>query len=43
MPAGTPAIARLERPDPKEPLKLWHHNGWRQQVIVTDQTGDRSN
>jgi hypothetical protein len=40
MPAGTRVIVRRERPHPGAPLKLWDHNGWRHQVIVTNQTGD---
>jgi hypothetical protein len=40
MPAGTRVIVRRERPHPGAPLKLWDHDGWRHQVIVTNQTGD---
>ena len=42
-PTGCPpapgVIVRRERPHPGAPLKLWDHNGWRHQVIVTNQTG----
>lgn len=40
MPAGTRVIVRREWPHPGAPLKLWDHDGWRHQVIVTNQTGD---
>ena len=40
MPEGTRVIVRRERPHPGAPLKLWDHNGWRHQVIVTNQAGD---
>ncbi len=40
MPQGTRVIVRRERPHPGAQLKLWDHNGWRHQVIVTNQPGD---
>ncbi len=40
MPPGTRVIVRRERPHPGAPLRLWDHDGWRHQVIVTNQTGD---
>jgi hypothetical protein len=40
MPEGTRVIVRRERPHPGAPLKLWDHDGWRHQVIVTNQDGD---
>ncbi|MBW3576159.1 MAG: IS1380 family transposase [Actinobacteria bacterium] len=40
MPEGTRVIVRRERPHPGAQLKLWDHDGWRHQVIVTNQTGD---
>lgn len=40
MPAGARVIVRRERPHPGAPIKLWDHNGWRHQVLVTNQTGD---
>ncbi len=40
MPDGTRVIVRRERPHPGAQLKLWDHNGWRHQVIVTNQGGD---
>ena len=33
-------IVRRERPHPGAPLKLWDHDGWRHQAIITNQTGD---
>ncbi len=39
MPPGTRAIVRRERPHPGAQLRLWDHNGWRHQVIVTNQDG----
>lgn len=40
LPAGSRVIVRRERPHPGAQLKLWDHNGWRHQVIVTNQAGD---
>jgi hypothetical protein len=40
MPEGTRVIVRRERPHPGAQLKLWDHDGWRHQVIVTNQDGD---
>lgn len=40
MPPGTRVIVRRERPHPGAPLRLWDHNGWRHQAIVTNQAGD---
>jgi Transposase DDE domain group 1 len=37
-PAGTRAIVRRERPHPGAQLRLWDHNGWRHQVILTNTT-----
>ncbi len=37
MPLGTRVIVRRERPHPGAQLRLWDHNGWRHQVIVTNQ------
>ena len=39
-PAGTRAIVRRERPHPGAQLRLWDHNGWRHQVILTNTAGD---
>lgn len=39
MPEGTRAIVRREIPHPGAPLKLWDHDGWRHQVVVTNEPG----
>jgi Transposase DDE domain group 1 len=39
-PDGTRAIVRRERPHPGAQLRLWDHNGWRHQVILTNTSGD---
>ena len=39
-PGGTRATCRKERPHPGAQLRLWDHNGWRHQVILTNQEGD---
>lgn len=35
-PAGTRAIVRRERPHPGASLRLWDYNGWRHQVVLTN-------
>ncbi len=40
MPPATRAIVRRERPHPGAQLRLWDHNGWRHQIIVTNQHDD---
>ena len=40
-PAGTRAIVRRERPHPGASLRLWDYDGWRHQVVLTnDDRGD---
>lgn len=39
-PPGTRAICRRERPHPGAQLRLWDHDGWRHQVVVTNSEGD---
>lgn len=39
-PPGTRAIVRRERPHPGAQLRLWDHNGWRHQVVLTNSAGD---
>lgn len=39
-PVGTRAIVRRERPHPGAQLRLWDHNGWRHQVVLTNSAGD---
>jgi hypothetical protein len=35
-PEGTRAIVRRERPHPGASLRLWDYNGWRHQVVLTN-------
>jgi hypothetical protein len=35
-PKGTRAIVRRERPHPGASLRLWDYNGWRHQVVLTN-------
>ena len=35
-PQGTRAIVRRERPHPGATLRLWDYNGWRHQVVLTN-------
>lgn len=35
-PRGTRAIVRRERPHPGASLRLWDYNGWRHQVVLTN-------
>jgi hypothetical protein len=35
-PQGTRAIVRRERPHPGASLRLWDYNGWRHQVVLTN-------
>lgn len=35
-PSGTRAIVRRERPHPGASLRLWDYNGWRHQVVLTN-------
>jgi hypothetical protein len=35
-PQGTRAIVRRERPHPGAALRLWDYNGWRHQVVLTN-------
>lgn len=39
-PPGTRALVRRERAHPGAQLKLWDHDGWRHQVVLTNQSGD---
>jgi hypothetical protein len=40
VPAGTRIIVRRERPHPGAQLRLWDHDGWRHQVLLTNSAGD---
>ena len=40
VPAGTRIIVRRERPHPGAQLRLWDHDGWRHQVLLTNSRGD---
>jgi len=40
MPAGTRVIVRRERPHPGAQLRMWDHDGWRHQVLLTNSRGD---
>jgi hypothetical protein len=40
VPAGTRIIVRRERPHPGAQLRLWDHDGWRHQVLLTSSAGD---
>lgn len=39
IPAGTRIIVRREKPHPGAQLRLWDHDGWRHQVLLTNSTG----
>jgi Transposase DDE domain group 1 len=39
VPAGTRIIVRRERPHQGAQLRLWDHNGWRHQVLLTNSVG----
>ena len=39
VPAGTRVIVRRERPHQGAQLRLWDHDGWRHQVLLTNSTG----
>ncbi len=39
-PPGTRAICRREKPHPGAQLRLWDHDGWRHQVVLTNSEGD---
>lgn len=39
VPAGTRIIVRRERPHQGAQLRLWDHDGWRHQVLLTNSTG----
>jgi Transposase DDE domain group 1 len=39
-PAGTRIIVRREKPHPGAQLRLWDHDGWRHQVLLTNSTGN---
>lgn len=39
VPAGTRIIVRRERPHQGAQLRLWDHNGWRHQVLLTNSAG----
>jgi hypothetical protein len=40
VPAETRIIVRRERPHPGAQLRLWDHDGWRHQVLLTNSRGD---
>jgi hypothetical protein len=40
VPAGTRIIVRREQPHPGAQLRLWDHDGWRHQVLLTNSRGD---
>jgi hypothetical protein len=40
VPAGTRIIVRRERPHQGAQLRLWDHDGWRHQVLLTNSRGD---
>jgi hypothetical protein len=40
MPAGTRIIVRREQPHQGAQLRLWDHDGWRHQVLLTNSRGD---
>jgi hypothetical protein len=40
VPAGTRLIVRRERPHQGAQLRLWDHDGWRHQVLLTNSRGD---
>jgi Transposase DDE domain group 1 len=40
VPTGTRIIVRRERPHPGAQLRLWDHDGWRHQVLLTNSAGD---
>ena len=40
VPTGTRLIVRRERPHPGAQLRLWDHDGWRHQVLLTNSRGD---
>ena len=39
MPAGTRIIVRREKPHQGAQLRLWDHDGWRHQVLLTNSAG----
>jgi hypothetical protein len=39
MPTGTRVIVRRERPHQGAQLRLWDHDGWRHQVLLTNSAG----
>ena len=39
VPAGTRIIVRRERPHQGAQLRLWDHDGWRHQVLLTNSSG----
>jgi hypothetical protein len=39
VPTGTRIIVRRERPHQGAQLRLWDHDGWRHQVLLTNSTG----
>ena len=39
VPAGTRVIVRRERPHQGAQLRLWDHDGWRHQVLLTNSAG----
>jgi hypothetical protein len=40
MPAGTRIIVRREQPHQGAQLRLWDHDGWRHQVLLTNSAGN---
>jgi hypothetical protein len=40
MPTGTRIIVRREQPHQGAQLRLWDHDGWRHQVLLTNSRGD---
>jgi hypothetical protein len=40
MPPDTRVIVRRERPHPGAQLRMWDHDGWRHQVLLTNSRGD---
>src|SRR5918995_3913098 len=40
MPAETRIIVRREKPHQGAQLRLWDHDGWRHQLLLTNSTGN---